>query len=66
MVYAYGISSSGVSISLFDREGMGETGKRISRIKPFGKREREKKKTFFSLYLRNWGKVIVNNLKAPE
>lgn len=43
MVYAYGISNSGVSVSLFNREGMGESGKRISRIKPFGKGEREKK-----------------------
>lgn len=49
---------------------MGETGKRISRIKSFGEKERCKK-LFFSLYHRNWQKidwenVIVSNLKAPE
>jgi len=50
--YGY-ISNAEVSISLSNREGTDETGKRIARIKPFGKGE-EIQKSFFSLCHRNW------------
>lgn len=47
---------------------MGETGKRIARIKPFGKEKIQK--SSFGLYQRNWQNVwesvIVNNLQAPK
>lgn len=36
------ISNLEVSISLSNRGGMGETVKRIARMKPFGKRESDK------------------------
>lgn len=36
------ISNLEVSVSLSNREGMGETGKRIARMKPFRKGERYK------------------------